>query len=255
MAANAAGIGERRRGGPKGDARTRTSSSCPPRPPAARVGTGPRYARPTRRAPSPPTAARSSRARRRSGTHRVSPSRFSARAPCTGLARRRSGTCSSQPRGASCRSSRAERRASRWSTSPTWPGPSSALSKGVGEARRSSWRTRRSSSTAASPRRSRPFPRGVPGSCRSPPSRFGRRAPSPALFSTFGKGPPVFNAEKANELLQRAWICDVSDAQVALGQPFRTDFETGARLTWEWYLERGWISDRGGKIPVTGDTK
>lgn len=75
------------------------------------------------------------------------------------------------------------------------------------------------------------------------------------VLSTFGKGPPVFNSEKANELLQSAWICDMSDAQVALGQPFRTDFAVGARLTWEWYLERGWISDRGGKIPVTEDTK
>jgi len=75
------------------------------------------------------------------------------------------------------------------------------------------------------------------------------------LFSAFGKGPPVFNAEKANELLQRAWICDVADAEVALGQPFQIDFETGSRLTWNWYLERGWISDRGGKIRVTEDTK
>ena len=35
---------------------------------------------------------------------------------------------------------------------------------------------------AASPRRSRPFPRGVPGSCRSPRRRFGQRAPSSASF-------------------------------------------------------------------------
>ncbi len=61
-------------------------------------------------------------------------------------------------------------------------------------------------------------------------------------LSALAKGPPVFNADKANELLQNAWICDVSDAQVALGQPFRTDFAVGARLTWEWYLARGWIS-------------
>jgi nucleoside-diphosphate-sugar epimerase len=75
------------------------------------------------------------------------------------------------------------------------------------------------------------------------------------LVSTFGKGPPVFNVEKANELLQSAWLCEVSEAQVALGQPFRTDFVTGARLTWEWYLERGWISDPGGNIRVTRDAK
>ncbi|MBK9064142.1 MAG: NAD-dependent epimerase/dehydratase family protein [Acidobacteria bacterium] len=67
-------------------------------------------------------------------------------------------------------------------------------------------------------------------------------------LSAFAKGPPVFNSEKADEMLQEAWLCDVSEAQVALGQPFRTDFATGSRLTWEWYLERGWLVDRGDKI-------
>ncbi|MEO8055979.1 MAG: NAD-dependent epimerase/dehydratase family protein [Acidobacteriota bacterium] len=91
------------------------------------------------------------------------------------------------------------------------------------------------------------------------PSRRPFRLPVPAAiirgaghlvgaFSAFAKGAPVFNSEKAGEMLQDAWLCDVSDAQVALGQPFRTDFATGSRLTWEWYLERGWLVDRGGKI-------
>ena len=108
--------------------------------------------------------------------------------------------------------------------------------------------------------------RGIAEMLATLPSRRPRLVPIPAVairaagslagvLSTFGKGPPVFSAEKANELLQSAWICDVSDTQVALGQPFRTDFAAGARLTWEWYLEHGWIADRGGKIRVTGDTK
>jgi nucleoside-diphosphate-sugar epimerase len=108
--------------------------------------------------------------------------------------------------------------------------------------------------------------RGIAETLASLPSRRPWLVPIPAtairaagflagVFSTFGKGAPVFNAEKANELLQRAWICDVSDAQVALGQPFRTTLAVGARLTWEWYLERGWISDRGGKVRLTEDTK
>jgi 2-alkyl-3-oxoalkanoate reductase len=67
-------------------------------------------------------------------------------------------------------------------------------------------------------------------------------------LSALGKGPPVFNSEKAVEMLQEAWLCDVTESQVALGQPFRTDFRTGARLTWDWYLERGWLRNRGGKI-------
>jgi nucleoside-diphosphate-sugar epimerase len=91
------------------------------------------------------------------------------------------------------------------------------------------------------------------------PSRRPFRVPVPAslirgaghiagALSAFSSGAPVFNAEKADEMLQEAWLCDVADAQVALGQPFKTDFETGARLTWEWYLDRGWVVDRGGKI-------
>jgi nucleoside-diphosphate-sugar epimerase len=59
--------------------------------------------------------------------------------------------------------------------------------------------------------------------------------------SRFGSGPPVFNAEKAEEMLQPEWLCDVSDAQAALGRPFRTDFATGARKTWDWYVAEGWI--------------
>jgi nucleoside-diphosphate-sugar epimerase len=73
-------------------------------------------------------------------------------------------------------------------------------------------------------------------------------------LSVLRKGAPIFNAEKANEMLQRAWICDVSDAQVDLGQPFQTDFASGARRSWDWYLERGWIVDRGGKIHQTGES-
>lgn len=64
--------------------------------------------------------------------------------------------------------------------------------------------------------------------------------------TSFSKGAPVFNAEKADEMLEEAWICDVSGSEAALGHPFTTDFVTGARKTWEWYLEKGWI--RSGKI-------
>lgn len=99
----------------------------------------------------------------------------------------------------------------------------------------------------------------IAGTLARLPSKRPFRVPVPAVairgagllagaLSSFGKSPPVFNAEKAEEMLQAAWLCDVSEAQTALGQPFRTDFETGSRRTWEWYLERGWLSNRGGKI-------
>jgi len=84
---------------------------------------------------------------------------------------------------------------------------------------------------------------------RTPPARL---VPVPASLvrgagavvgwlSALASGPPVFNREKAEELLQPAWTCDVSDAQAALGQPFRTDFVQGAERTYAWYREKGWI--------------
>ncbi len=53
--------------------------------------------------------------------------------------------------------------------------------------------------------------------------------------------PPVFDSEKAGEMLQSAWLCDVSETQAALGEPLRTDFRSGARRTWDWYVMNGWI--------------
>lgn len=66
------------------------------------------------------------------------------------------------------------------------------------------------------------------------------------VASRFRAGPPVFNSEKAEEMLQPAWLCDVSEAEAALGRPFATDFVSGARKTWAWYLAEGWI--RGDNI-------
>jgi nucleoside-diphosphate-sugar epimerase len=84
---------------------------------------------------------------------------------------------------------------------------------------------------------------------RNPPARL---VPVPAalvraagavvgLATAFASGPPVFNREKAEELLQPAWTCDVTPAQGALGQPFTTDFVQGAELTYAWYRQMGWI--------------
>lgn len=50
----------------------------------------------------------------------------------------------------------------------------------------------------------------------------------------------VFNQEKAHEMLQDAWLCDVTGMQTALGL-MKTGFEAGASKTWEWYWVAGWI--------------
>ncbi|MBL8113945.1 MAG: NAD-dependent epimerase/dehydratase family protein [Acidobacteria bacterium] len=57
--------------------------------------------------------------------------------------------------------------------------------------------------------------------------------------SSFGKGPPVFNREKAGEMLQPGWLCDVEPARQALGDPFQTTFASGSKLTWDWYRANG----------------
>jgi nucleoside-diphosphate-sugar epimerase len=65
-----------------------------------------------------------------------------------------------------------------------------------------------------------------------------------SLVSRFSKGPPVFNSEKASELLHSAWLCDVSSTQEALGSPLVTPFAAGARTTWTWYQDAGWLGKR-----------
>jgi nucleoside-diphosphate-sugar epimerase len=87
-------------------------------------------------------------------------------------------------------------------------------------------------------------------SLRTPPARL---VPVPAaavraagwlagMASRLGAAPPVFSSEKAEEMLQDAWLCDVSETQAALGEPLRTGFAAGARQTWDWYRREGIIS-------------
>ena len=122
-----------------------------------------------------------------------------AQARCTGHARRRSGTCSSPPRGASCRFSQAERPASRW---PTWR-------RGPGRPRRAGKGERRDVLRGA--------PEileysGIAETLATLPSRRPWLVPVPAVairaagslagVLSNSKGPPVFNGDQANELLR-----------------------------------------------------
>jgi len=59
--------------------------------------------------------------------------------------------------------------------------------------------------------------------------------------SRLGRRPSVFDSEKAGEMLEPAWLCEAADAQAALGGPVTTDFRSGARRTWDWYVTNGWI--------------
>lgn len=48
--------------------------------------------------------------------------------------------------------------------------------------------------------------------------------------------------DKMSELLARHWTSDSSGSLVALGCEEVTPFEKGARVTWDWYRARGWVS-------------
>ncbi len=47
--------------------------------------------------------------------------------------------------------------------------------------------------------------------------------------------------DKARELLARHWCARTDDSMRALGLPAAITFDDGARMTWAWYRESGWI--------------
>ena len=50
----------------------------------------------------------------------------------------------------------------------------------------------------------------------------------------------VFNRQKAEELLQDAWTCSDENSGNDLNVEF-TDFFSGAKITYNWYRENGWL--------------
>jgi nucleoside-diphosphate-sugar epimerase len=53
--------------------------------------------------------------------------------------------------------------------------------------------------------------------------------------------PATLNLEKARDITQRYWICDVSKAKRDLGYRQEMDLETGIRTTADWYRAQGWL--------------
>ena len=60
------------------------------------------------------------------------------------------------------------------------------------------------------------------------------------LFQVLGAVPRL-TREKAREL-NSSWEMDVSKARDELGYESRIPFDEGARATYQWYLDRGWLS-------------
>lgn len=62
---------------------------------------------------------------------------------------------------------------------------------------------------------------------------------SEAVFKALGATPRL-TREKANEL-NSSWEMDVSKARDELGYESRIPFDEGARSTYQWYLDHGWL--------------
>jgi len=53
--------------------------------------------------------------------------------------------------------------------------------------------------------------------------------------------PLLLNMDKAEEMIQENWVCDIKNAKILLGFEPRVPLAEGARLTFEWYRKEGWL--------------
>ena len=79
---------------------------------------------------------------------------------------------------------------------------------------------------------------------------FRVRVPKPLVFviagisgtlSKFKAKPSVLNFEKAYDLTQENWCCDISKAKKELGYKQEVSLEEGIRETVKWYLDNKWM--------------
>jgi nucleoside-diphosphate-sugar epimerase len=60
------------------------------------------------------------------------------------------------------------------------------------------------------------------------------------LSKLFGR-PFLLNKDKAKEIIQKEWVCDITKAKTLLGFEPRVPLSEGARLTFEWYKKEKWL--------------
>jgi len=53
--------------------------------------------------------------------------------------------------------------------------------------------------------------------------------------------PVIFTRDKVREMSQNAWICSAADLQRDLGWKAEVGITEGARLTYDWYKDAGWL--------------
>ncbi len=79
---------------------------------------------------------------------------------------------------------------------------------------------------------------------------FPIRVPRPVIFgvasfseylSKLSNRPALINRGKAEEMIQKNWVCDITKARTILGFEPMVPLVEGARLTFEWYKKENWL--------------
>lgn len=60
-------------------------------------------------------------------------------------------------------------------------------------------------------------------------------------LSKLFKRPFLLNKDKAAEMIQKDWVCDITKARALLGFEPKVPLSEGARLTFEWYKNEKWL--------------
>jgi nucleoside-diphosphate-sugar epimerase len=60
-------------------------------------------------------------------------------------------------------------------------------------------------------------------------------------LSKFFRRPTLLNKDKAEEMIQKDWVCDITKAKSLLDFEPRVPLSRGARLTFEWYKKEKWL--------------
>jgi nucleoside-diphosphate-sugar epimerase len=60
-------------------------------------------------------------------------------------------------------------------------------------------------------------------------------------FGAITRRPVVFTREKVREMAQPAWVCSADDLRRDLGWRPEVQIHAGARLTYDWYKQTGWL--------------
>jgi nucleoside-diphosphate-sugar epimerase len=61
------------------------------------------------------------------------------------------------------------------------------------------------------------------------------------VLSKFSGRPFLLNKDKAEEMIQKNWVCDITKAKTLLGFEPRVPLSEGAQLTMEWYKKEKWL--------------